>query len=220
MSTVAANLERVKKTIEDLTGDPAAVVIVGVTKSQPLPRVQEAVDAGLARLANNYAQEGEQLMRSLAGYKGRWDFIGHIQSKKVKYLSDYDCVQSLDRLEIASLLDKRLTSIGKRLSVLVEVNVGEEKQKSGIAPDELENFLKHLEGYSALKVVGLMAMPPFLNPVERRRPFFQAMRKLYDKFKGEYSFEFLSMGTSDDYRIAVQEGANMIRLGTLLFGKR
>lgn len=196
------------------------VRVLGVTKFQPLERVREAVAAGLDLLGNNYAQDGELLRDALAGARVEWHFIGHIQSRKVKALTSYDCVESLDRLEVATALDARLTSEGRTISCLVEVNVGGEAQKSGIAPEALPAFLEALGKLSRLRVRGLMGMPPPLEPAEARRPFFRALRKLYESHAATYAFDTLSMGTSGDYLVAASEGATLVRLGTTLFGER
>jgi pyridoxal phosphate enzyme (YggS family) len=210
MSEVAARLAGIRAEI-------GGVQVAGVTKFQPVEKVREAVAAGLKILANNYAQDGEKLMAELGGAAVEWHFIGHIQSRKVKYLTDYALVESLDRLSVAEALSQRAT---RELSVLVEVNVGGEAQKSGIAPAELEAFLDALGKLPNLKARGLMGMPPPLEPVEARRPFFKELRQLYDRYSKQYGLSTLSMGTSADYKIAVQEGATLVRLGTSLFGER
>ena len=104
--------------------------------------------------------------------------------------------------------------------VLIEINIGREPQKSGVFPERLEDFLDRVSALSNLKVIGLMAMPPMLHPVEDRRIYFKEMAQLFKKFKSQYHLEILSMGTSDDYLLAIQEGSTMVRLGTCLFGRR
>ena len=219
MTTIAENLEIIKKQIS-LVAKGRPIKLVGVTKHQPSEKVKEAIDAGLTALAVNYAQEGDELRLSIDNHSLEWHFIGHIQSRKVKYLTDYFCVQSIDRLEIAEDLNSRLEKIEKAIYVLVEVNIGREPQKSGVLPEKLSEFLDRVSALPNLKTIGLMAMPPMLHPVEDRRMYFKEMFQLYQKFQTQYHFEVLSMGTSDDYLLAIQEGATMVRLGTCLFGKR
>lgn len=196
------------------------VVLVGVTKFQPLEVVQEAIDSGLTDLAVNYAQEGETLRALLASKNIRWHFIGHIQSRKVKYLTEYQMIQSLDRLEVATSLNGRLKAEGKKIKALIEINLGEEDQKSGIQESELEIFLNDVNALNAIEIRGLMVLPPPLKNPEDRRPFFKKAKNLFDRFQATHSLDTLSMGTSDDYLVAVEEGSNMVRLGTTLFGKR
>lgn len=217
MSKVAENLRRVQEEVDRIAGRPGAVTIVGVTKFQPLEKVKEAIAGGLSHLGNNYAQEGDALLETFGENALNWHFIGHIQSRKAKFLTRYRCIQSLDRVEIARDLDRRIGEKGGSLDVLVEVNVGGEAQKSGIGPESLPKFLEELAPLANLRVRGLMGMPPPLEPVESRRPFFRQLRQLFEAHQG---FDTLSMGTSEDYRIAVEEGATMIRLGTTLFGPR
>jgi len=219
MASVAENLEIIREQIS-LIAKGRNIQIVGVTKHQPLEKIKEVIASGVNLLAVNYAQEGDELRLAIDNESIEWHFIGHIQSRKVKYLTDYDCVQSLDRWEIAEDLNARLDNIKKVMRVLVEVNIGREVRKSGIAPEKLGQFLDRVSDLKNLKLVGLMAMPPMLHPVEDRRVYFKEMYQLYQKYRTEYSFEILSMGTSDDYLLAIQEGSTMVRLGTCLFGRR
>ncbi|NBX67420.1 MAG: YggS family pyridoxal phosphate-dependent enzyme [Proteobacteria bacterium] len=219
MISIAENLEIIKKQIS-LVAKGRPIQLVGVTKHQPAEKVKEAIEAGLTALAVNYAQEGDELRLSIDNPSVQWHFIGHIQSRKVKYLTDYFCIQSIDRLEIAEDLNSRLEKVEKAIYALIEVNIGREPQKSGVLPERLSEFLDRASALPNLKVIGLMAMPPMLHPVEDRRIYFKEMFQLYQKFQPQYHFEVLSMGTSDDYLLAIQEGATMVRLGTCLFGKR
>lgn len=209
--SIAQNLAAIRK---NLAGKQ--VTILGVTKSQTLEAVQEASAAGLMDFGNNYAQEGETVRTRIAA---RWHFIGHIQSRKVKFLVHYDCVQSLDRLSLAEDLNARLMTAGRTIDALVEINIGEETSKSGIVPSDLDAFVKQMGAYSHIRCRGLMVMPPPLQPVEKRRPFFARARALFDKYNAA-GWDTLSMGTSEDYLLAVEEGSTLVRLGTVLFGPR
>lgn len=216
---IAENVARVRAQIQKLARG-REVKILAAVKAQPLENIRALVAAGVTCLGNNYAQEGEALMRDLPDPRIEWHFIGHIQSRKAKYLPAYHCVQSLDRLEVAATLQKLLAASGHSLSCLVEVNIGGEAQKSGIAPTELPAFLKALQAYPALKVDGLMAMPPPTEVVEARRPYFAKMRLIFSELQKDFPLHQLSMGTSDDFGIAVEEGSTLVRLGTVLLGKR
>lgn len=219
MSSTAENLKLIRQQIA-LVAKGRVIEVVGVTKHQPLDKVKEAIEAGVTKLAVNYAQEGDELRLQIEDEKIEWHFIGHIQSRKVKYLTDYQYVQSLDRLEVAEDLNARLEKLQKAIYVLVEVNIGREPQKSGVFPERLDDFLDRVSALPNLKVIGLMVMPPMLHPVEDRRVYFKEMAQIYRKLQPQYRFEILSMGTSDDYLLAIQEGSTMVRLGTCLFGRR
>jgi pyridoxal phosphate enzyme (YggS family) len=219
MPSVTENLSLIKDQIS-LVSKGRDIQIVAVTKHQPVEKVKEAINAGVKKLAVNYAQEGDELRLQMDSEEVEWHFIGHVQSRKVKYLTDYQYVQSVDRLEVAEDLNHRLEHFKKAIYVLIEVNIGREAQKSGVLPERLEDFLDRVSALPNLKVVGLMAMPPMLHPVEDRRIYFKEMAQIYQKFNSQYHFEVLSMGTSDDYLLAIQEGSTMVRLGTCLFGRR
>lgn len=214
-SEIASQIERVR----DAVASFQPVTIVAVTKFQPVEKIQDALDCGLLNLGINHAQQGDDLKKALKDTQGlKLHFIGHIQSRKAKSLTDYHLVQSLDRLLIVEEWKKHIP-LKQSIEVLIEVNVGGEEQKSGILPGDLEEFIGKLKGHSFVRLRGLMAMPPFLEPPELRAPYFNKMRRLFERFRDD-TFNVLSMGTSSDYRIALSEGSNMIRLGTTIFGKR
>lgn len=219
MTSLKENVERIREEIARKATN-REVRLLGVTKAQPAGRVIEAVEAGLRLLGNNYVQEGDSLRGRLAERGVEWHFIGHIQSRKAKDVVAYDCIESLDRWSVAEELSRRAVASGKRLPVLVEVNVGGEASKSGVSLDEVEGFLARVAGLPGLKLDGLMAMPPPLEPIESRRPYFHRMRQLFERNSERLGFRCLSMGTSDDYAIAVEEGSTLVRLGTALFGPR
>lgn len=219
MASISENLNLIQQQIA-LVAKGREIEIVGVTKHQPVEKVKEAIEAGITHLAVNYAQEGDELRLQIESEKLKWHFIGHIQSRKVKYLTDYQYVQSVDRLEIAEDLNARLEKFDKAVYILVEVNIGREPQKSGVFPERLADFLDRVSALPNLKIIGLMSMPPMVHPVEDRRIYFKEMANLYKKFQPQYHLEILSMGTSDDYLLAIQEGSTMVRLGTCLFGRR
>lgn len=212
-------LAAIQATIQKHSPHPERVTILGACKSQPLERIRAAVANGLKVLGNNYVQEGEAVRGALPEFTGEWHFIGHIQSRKVRDLLDYDLIQSLDRISVASALNDRAAAANKKVNVLIEVNLGAEATKSGIAPTELAEFLRQLEPLQHLVVRGLMGMPPPLEDAEARRPHFKLLKSLFDR-EGRGKWTTLSMGTSEDYAVALQEGATLIRLGSILFGAR
>ena len=217
MSAIAENFTAINQAIAQRTD--YAVRVMAVAKLQPIEKLREALAAGVVLLGVNYVQEGEEQRKLLEGVKVEWHFIGHIQSRKVKVLPEYDCVESIDRFEIAKSLNERCAAAAKKMPILVEVNVGEESQKSGILPADLKSFLQGLKRFEHLIPSGLMLMPPPLD-VEARRPFFKRGSEWFRDYQNEFPFTMLSMGTSDDYLIAVEEGSTLVRLGTCLLGKR
>lgn len=216
MSGLLQNLSAIRTQIAKHQKSSVEVIVEGVVKFQPLEKILEAVSAGVSVLGVNYAQEGEALQAKVKGM--RWHFIGHVQSRKTRYLPLYDCVESLDRVEVAQTLDSRLGQLKKTLDVLVEVNIGKEPQKSGVLPDVLSEFLSALSALPHLRVKGLMGMPPPVS-LEERRTYFRSLYELWTQHQAA-GFDTLSMGTSEDYLVAVEEGATLVRLGTALFGPR
>lgn len=216
---LSENIESVRREIKKHSPIPDQIKIEAVTKSQNPQRVLESIKLGIEILGVNYVQEGEGLRKALGEQKVHWHFIGHIQSRKTKHLLDFSLVESVDRIEIAEDLNRRAQEKEKQLNLLVQVNIGLEPQKSGVPPKDLESFIEKIRKFESLNLKGLMAMPPAL-PVEERRPYFKAMRKWFLNLGFTDASHFLSMGTSDDYTLALQEGANLIRLGTVLFGPR
>lgn len=196
------------------------VSLVGVAKGQPREQVEAAIAAGLSIVANNYVQEGAKLMEDMSSASVSWHFIGHIQSRKAKNLASYHCIQSLDRASIAQALEERLKATSRKMQALIQINIGEEPQKSGILPSDLDHFLEEIPFLSHLEIKGLMALPPLTAAPEQRRPYFQRMRRLFDAYRTAQRWTTLSMGMSDDYLIAAEEGSTMVRVGTLLFGSR
>lgn len=203
---VRANLEQVRDEIAQAGRDPATVEILAAVKYVPVEELQSLADAGLTLLGENRAQE---LVAKAEAYPGRftWDFIGHLQSRKVRSLLPY--VRHLET--VAS--DTALAQLGRhadpQTEVLVEVNVAGEAGKSGIAPEELAGFIER----SPVRVVGLMTMPPLAHRAEDNRPYFALLRGLAQ----QHGLRELSMGTSQDYLVAVQEGATIVRLGKQLY---
>lgn len=217
MITVSERITTILRSIATLAKTP--VSLVAVTKHQSIDIIRIAVQKGIQILGVNYVQEGTKLQTEL-GTHLEWHFIGNIQSRKVKLLTHYQCIQSLDRIEIASALEDYLGPLERSMDVLLQINIGNEPQKSGITQEKVEDFLLALKELPHLRIKGMMCLPPPLFPVESRRPFFKAMCQLYARYKKRFDLEWLSMGTSDDYSVAVQEGANMVRLGKCLFGDR
>ncbi len=211
--------------------DPNEIRLVVVTKSQPLEVVQAAIEAGIRLLGENYPEEGVTKMQSLVGQTGvEWHMIGHVQSRKARLVADhFALLHSLDSLKLAQRLDHFAAEGNHVLPVLLEFNVGGEESKSGWnASDEAQwsTFLPELADLIALphlRVQGLMTMPPLGTDPESSRRFFQHLRRLRDHLATQFpqaDWHELSMGTSTDYPVAVEEGATLVRVGTAIVGAR
>jgi PLP dependent protein len=199
------------------TGRPAASVeVLAVSKLQPLQALRAAYAAGVRAFGENYAQELRDKAAALADCPGiRWHAIGSLQANKAKYVAKTaDVFHALDRVAVAQELAKRRS--GPPLGVYLEVNLGSEASKSGAAPEALASLIDGVTSLPQLQLLGLMCLPPFSENPEASRPYFRKLRALAEA----YRLPGLSMGTSQDYLVAVEEGATVVRVGTALFGPR
>jgi len=213
--------QNVKQLLSEL---PEGVQLVAAAKTRQPEEILEAVKAGVEIIGENYVQEAERA-RAVVGERAKWHFIGHLQRNKVKKAAAlFDMIETVDSVEVAKELDKRCTEIGKTMSVLIEVNSGREKQKSGVFPENVELLVKEISSLANIRVMGLMTMGPRFGDPEDSRPYFVETRKIYEKLKKlnlpNVEMKHLSMGMTNSYRIAIEEGANMVRLGTRIFGER
>ncbi|MFA0750953.1 MAG: hypothetical protein SLRJCFUN_001356 [Candidatus Fervidibacter sp.] len=225
---VKDNLRRVQERIaaaaRRVGREPSEIVLVGASKSVDVERIRAAIEAGLQHIGENYAQEAWAKYQQI-GDAVTWHFIGRLQTNKAKLVVRF-CrfVQSLDRLALAEELNKRAKQMGRVIECLVEVNIGGEATKGGVPPEEVASFLRQVSGLTNLRVVGLMAMPPYFPDPEDVRPYFRAMADLFERLKREglsgVEMRYLSMGMSHDFEVAIEEGANMVRVGTAIFGPR
>ena len=197
-----------------------SVTRIGASKTVEAARVLAFARAGLADVGENYLQEALAKQRALETETAlRWHFIGSLQSNKARdAVGKFALIHSVDRLSLARALQKELEKLGATQDVLLQVNIGEESSKSGCAPAELPQLLQTCRELSQLRVLGLTCLPPFDENAENTRPYFQKMRQLArDNFEKN---ALLSMGMSNNYEVAIQEGATHIRIGTALFGAR
>ncbi len=221
MSTenIRANLERVRERIaraaERAGRHPDEVLLIGVSKTVDIDRIREALEAGIPALGANRVQEAKAKVAAL-GRPVPWHLIGHLQTNKVKdALALFDVIHSLDRPALAEELDRRAAAAGRTIDTFVEINLGGESAKSGLAPDALPEFLDAVARCSRVRVRGLMAIPPAGAP-DDGRPWFRTLRKLADAHR----LTGLSMGMSADFEVAIEEGATVVRVGTAIFGAR
>lgn len=213
--------ENIRAILQEL---PPHVNLEAAAKSRSPQEILEAVEAGVKIIGENYVQEAVEAFRVI-GRRVQWHFIGHLQKNKVKKAMEiFDLVETVDSLKIASEIDKRCGEQGKVMAVLVEINSGREPQKFGMMPEEAEGLVRELSQFENLRVEGLMTMGPESGDPEAARPFFQLTRELFDRLKALHlpgvQMTRLSMGMSHSYQVAVQEGANIVRIGTRIFGPR
>ena len=211
--------------VKRLLGElPPGITLVAAAKGQSPADILEAVAAGVKIIGENYVQEAERAYQ-LIGRQAEWHLIGHLQKNKVKKAVEiFDLIQTLDSLELACEIDRRCAEIGKTMLVLIEINSGGESQKSGILPEDAPTLVMNICKLKNIRLLGLMTIGPYAADPEETRPCFVRTKKLFDNLKGLYlpgvQMKYLSMGMSDSYRIAIEEGANMVRIGTAIFGSR
>ena len=222
--SLQANLEAVREAIrastERASRDANAVALVAVTKTVPVERIREAIRLGLHTFGENRVQEAMPKMDEIGPAGVDWHLIGHLQTNKVKFVEGrFQMVQSVDSAALAEALDRRFQSA---LEVLVEVNVAEEPQKTGALPADLPAIAAVVASAGHLRLRGLMTIAPMVTDPERVRPIFRRLRSLRDEASQQLGMPLpvLSMGMTDDYPVAVEEGATMLRLGRALFGPR
>ncbi|MCP4652982.1 MAG: YggS family pyridoxal phosphate-dependent enzyme [Candidatus Omnitrophica bacterium] len=213
--------EVVEKIIKDIPGN---VEIVAAAKQRTPQEVLQAVCAGVKIIGDNYVQEAQKTKRALDGDL-QWHFIGRLQSNKVRRaVKIFDVIQTLDSFKLARLINAESHKIGKVMPVLVEVNVAREPQKGGIFPDQVEEFIQQVLNLKNIKLIGLMMMGEWSQNSKDLRPQFKEAKNLFDKIgqlhKDKLDWKYLSMGMSESYKVAIEEGANMVRLGTAIFGQR
>ncbi|MDP2729552.1 MAG: YggS family pyridoxal phosphate-dependent enzyme [Dehalococcoidales bacterium] len=218
MSVIERN---VKELLSEL---PDGVELVAAAKTRQPEEVLEAVKAGIKIVGENYVQEAEKAY-AVVGRRVKWHLIGSLQKNKVKKAVElFDMIESLDSVAIAAEIDRRCAQIGKVMPVLIEINSGKEARKSGVLPEDTEKLVREVLSLSNLKVMGLMTMGPAGAEAGALRPCFIETKRVFEKIKRlnlpGVEMKYLSMGMSDSYRIAIEEGANMIRLGTRIFGER
>ncbi len=203
---------------------PAGVEIVAAGKLRSVDEIREAIEAGIKIVGENYVQEAEDKFRVFKRMV-QWHFIGHLQKNKVsRAVEIFDMIETVDSFKIAQEIDKVCGLKNKVMPVLIEVNCAREKQKFGLLPDEVEPLIERVRQFKFIRVYGLMTMGPFLEKPEELRFYFRETRQLYQRIKSfdfpELEMRYLSMGMSDSYQIAVDEGANLIRVGTGIFGRK
>lgn len=213
--------EQVKNLLAEL---PEGVLLVGAAKTRTPEEILEAVEAGLEIVGENYVQEAEKVFDKV-GHRVKWHMIGHLQTNKVKKaVAVFDMIETVGSMKLAGEIDKACARAGRVMPVLIEINSGEEAQKSGVDPDEAVSLIRAMSSLKNIRIMGLMTMGPFVGDPEESRPYFRRTREIFEVLKSmkppDVEMKYLSMGMSNSYKVALEEGANMIRIGTKLFGER
>jgi hypothetical protein len=215
----------IEENVKSILGElPEGVQLVAATKDRTVEEIITAIEAGVEIIGENYIQSAQDKYSAI-GDRCRWHFIGHLQRNKVKYAIEmFDMIETVDSKRLAKEIDKRCKKKEIVMPVLVEVNSGREPQKYGIMPEDVVEFVREISGLKNIKIEGLMTMGPFTGDPENARPYFVITRELFEKLKSEdlpdVDMRYLSMGMTNSYRIAVEEGANIVRIGTKIFGPR
>lgn len=234
-STVRDNLERLRGEIAEAAGrarrSPDEITLVGVSKTMQPELIREAIEAGLTEIGENRVQEAQPKIEVLrpeakaSGHRVRWHMIGHLQRNKAKTaVGLFDLIQSLDSRRLAEAVNKAALEAGVRMDVLCEVNTSGEESKFGLPPSEVVKFVAELADLKGLRMKGLMTIGPLVADPDEARSAFRRLRDLGDALKAECfpwtEMRFLSMGMTNDFEQAIEEGSNMVRVGTAIFGRR
>jgi len=225
---VEDNIRHVREVMAEAarrSGRPASAIrLMAVTKTVDDERILAAIRTGVEIIGENYVQEAKRKIEKL-GKAGEWHLIGRLQTNKAKFAVHlFDMIDSVDRLDLAAELDRRARAAGRVIPILIEVNVSGEESKSGIPLNSAMDLVRLVAPLENLSIRGLMTMPPWFDDPEESRPYFRALRDLRDKIAGEaiprIEMRELSMGMTDDYVVAIEEGATIIRIGRGIFGER
>jgi len=215
----------IKENVENILGSlPDGVQLVAAAKARTVEEIVEAIEAGINIIGENYIQEAQSVFDSI-GQMVQYHFIGHLQTNKVKKAVEiFDMIETVDSMKLATEINRRSAMARKTMKVLIEINSGRENQKYGVRPEDAETMVKWMASLQYIKVMGLMTMGPLTGDPEDARPYFIETRKCFDHIKSlnisNIEMKILSMGMSDTYQIAIEESANLVRIGTKIFGPR
>ena len=215
---IRARIEKIRNEI------PSGVEILGASKTRTLDEIRIAYAAGVRFFGHNYVQEAQTMIDS-AEFTAKWHMIGHLQRNKARSaVKLFDLIETLDSVRLAETLERICAEIGKEMPVLIEVNSGREENKTGVMPEDVGIIAEKVSNQTHLHLEGLMTMGPLIGDPELSRPYYKETRRLYEEIQKQQlpntDMRVLSMGMSNSYKVAVEEGANLIRLGTVIFGPR
>jgi len=213
--------ENVKRLLNEL---PEGVKLLAAAKERNAHEISEAIEGGITVIGENYLNDALRVINEVT-QKAEWHFIGHLQRNKVKKVIDmFDMIESVDSLRLANEIEKWCEKRNKVMPVLIEINSGEENQKAGVVPEDALELIKDISSLTFVKIMGLMTMGPRFGDPEESRPYFKKTRELFEQIKElnlpNVEMKYLSMGMTNSYEIAIQEGANLVRIGTKIFGER
>lgn len=222
---LAAVKETISKTAKSCDKDPDDILLIGVSKKKSVQLIRQAIDAGLDNLGENYIQEAMEKIDAIGQDAATWHFIGHLQSNKARFAVQYfDFIHTVDTLKLAKEIDKQARKNDKCQNILLQVNIAMEDTKSGAGKDAAVNLAKKIMGFENISLQGLMCMPPYFDDPEDARIYFKQLVQIREEILAAGmdpgAMAQLSMGMSNDYMVAIQEGATMVRVGTAIFGSR
>ena len=218
-------MDRIHKSVKHILGTiPPGVLLIAAAKTRSLDEVQAAIDAGVTHFGYNYVQEATPIIQAI-GDQASWHMIGHLQRNKAKLAVQlFDMIETVDSWRLAQALDRRCANANKIMPVLVEINSGRESSKTGVLPGDADDLVHQISVLEHIRVEGLMTMGPRFGDPENSRPYFKATRQAFERLAAQeipnVTMRYLSMGMSNSYQIAIEEGANIVRIGTKLFGER
>lgn len=215
-------LDLIKRNAEKLLKQiPENVTLLAAAKTRSNEEVQAAFDAGIRCFGHNYVQEAQAMLPGLP-FRADWHMIGHLQRNKAGAAVElFDVLETLDSARLARELEKQCARLNKIMPVLIEINSGREENKDGVLPEDVDALAEALHEFPHLKLSGFMTMGPLTGDPELSRPYFQTTARIYEQYRlKDDAIRFLSMGMSHSYKAAIEEGANLVRIGTLLFGPR
>ena len=218
MTSIKENIERIFSEL------PEGVSLLAAAKTRTAEEISEAIKSGVTILGENYLQDAINVFYDVKE-NAEWHFIGHLQRNKVKKAVEiFDMIESVDSLRLAKEINRHCNAKNKVMPILIEVNSGEENQKTGVAPGDLIEVIKEISALESIKVMGLMTMGPRFGDPEDSRHYFKKTRELFDQIKDlslpDIEMKYLSMGMTNSYKVALEEGANVVRIGTKIFGER
>jgi pyridoxal phosphate enzyme (YggS family) len=215
----------IKENVERLLRElPEGVTLLAAAKERSADEISKAIRAGITIIGENYLQDALRVINEVKE-KAQWHFIGHLQTNKVKKAIDiFDLIESVDSLKLAKEIERCCMRRDKVMPVLIEVNSGEEDQKSGVAPMDVEKLAREISSLNYIKIMGLMTMGPRFGDPEQARPYFRKTREIFEQIRDlrlpNVEMRWLSMGMTNSYKVAIEEGANLVRVGTKIFGQR
>ncbi len=228
MSIIENNINfvknNIKKACEKIDRNPEEINLIAVTKTIDTERINTALKTGIKNIGENKVQEVMEKYDKIE-CEPSWHLIGHLQTNKVKYIIDkVNMIHSVDSMKLAKEIDKRARKVNRVMDVLIQVNIADEDSKFGLAEDELDDFIKEISILENVRVEGLMAIVPYVIDPEDVRDHFRKMKDIFDSLKNStfknINMNYLSMGMTNDYMVAIEEGSNMVRVGTGIFGER